>query len=59
MIFRKYKNNGAAAIKLKVCYYNGSESPTKKWQAIFLNVGRYSFWVFRNKKVFQGWPSAA
>lgn len=59
MIFRKYKSNNKQKFQFKICYFNGYESGTKRWQAIFLNIGKTTYWVFRNKDIFNGWPGAA
>lgn len=59
MIFKKFKSEHKQKSRLKVCYFNGNESGTKKWQAVFLNIGRTTYCVFRNRDVYNGWPNAA
>lgn len=58
MVFRKFKTKNRQKMRLKVCYFNDRESGTKKWQAIFLNIGRTTYWLFRNRDIYNGWPSA-
>jgi len=59
MIFKtgKYKNN-KLSLRVYRCPYPVSK-PTKKFEAVFLQVGNRGYWIFRNKQIYQDWPCQA
>ena len=59
MIFRKGKyKEPKLYFKIFLCPYP-MDKPTKKFEAIFLQLGRKGFWLFRNEQVHRNWPSCS
>ena len=58
MVFKKYKS------KTKKCYgrmfyHTNYKTKKRKFEAAFINVLGYTFWLWRTKQIYYDWPNAA
>lgn len=50
----KYKNSLGWGIKFFISRYVGQP---RKFEALLLKLGKKGIWFFRNKRIFDSWPS--
>ena len=54
MVFKKFKSNsGKFGYRIFWWKYKGE----KKFQAVYLQLFGFIFWIFRDKETYYDWPS--
>lgn len=58
MVFRRYKTNNKKW-SMRILFHTNYRTNKKKFEAMFINILGYTFWLWRTKQIYYDWPNAA
>lgn len=58
MVFKKYKSKDKKW-DLHMFFHKNYKTGKNKFEAMFIKCFGYTFWIWRTKEIYYGWPASA